>query len=284
MRHGICPWMGYPAMPLKKNMMNYWEQKEKNKTHAWALTEALKRKASGEIDRAVQRTKLYWENQEVPDVQPEEGRQGQTEVSVVQSTTVDAAFTEAEADGDACICLLNFASYKEPGGMFLQGSMAQEESLCHASVLYPVLSSPRVMGMFYQKHGNRLNRGLYHSDLLYSPDVLFFRDRKGRRFDVITCAAPNKKAAQRYQHVTDQEAEQAMRHRIDSVLYAAWKEKTEVLILGAFGCGVFGNDLGFVSAQFKELLGSKYRGCFHRAVFAVPDEKSFLVMGKILEG
>ncbi len=102
--------------------------------------------------------------------------------------------------------------------MFLQGSMAQEESLCHASVLYPVLSSPCVMGMFYQKHGNRLNRGLYHSGLLYSPDVLFFRDRKGRRFDVITCAAPNKKAAQRYRHVTDQEAEQAMQHRIGSLL------------------------------------------------------------------
>lgn len=133
-------------------------------------------------------------------------------------TTVDTAFTEAEASKDAHIYLLNFASYKEPGGMFLQGSMAQEESLCHASVLYPVLSSPCVMGMFYQKHGNRLNRGLYHSGLLYSPDVLFFRDRKGRRFDVITCAAPNKKAAQRYRHVTDQEAEQAMQHRIGSLL------------------------------------------------------------------
>lgn len=265
-------------------MMNYWEQKEKNKTHAWAVTNALMMKAKNEIDRAVQGTKLYWEYREVPDVQPEEGRQEQTKTFVVQSTTVDAAFTEAEAGRDAHICLLNFASYKEPGGMFLQGSMAQEESLCHASVLYPVLSSPRVMGMFYQKHGNRLNRGLYHSDLLYSPDVLFFRDRKGRRFDVITCAAPNKKAAQRYQHVTDQEAEQAMRHRIDSVLYAAWKEKAGVLILGAFGCGVFGNDLDSVSAQFKELLGGRYRGCFKRAVFAVPDEGSFRVMKRILEG
>lgn len=264
--------------------MDYWAKKEKNKTHAWALTNALMIRAKDEIDRAVQQTKLYWENQEVPDVQPEEGRKEQTKTSVVQSTTVDAAFKEAEANGGARICLLNFASYKEPGGMFLQGSMAQEESLCHASVLYPMLSSSRVMGMFYQKHGNRLNRGLYHSDLLYSSDVVFFRNRKGRRFDVITCAAPNKKTAQRYQHVTDQEAEQAMRHRIDSVLYAAWKEKAEVLILGAFGCGVFGNDLGSVSAQFKELLGGKYRGCFNRAVFAVPDEKSFLVMKKILEG
>ncbi len=131
---------------------------------------------------------------------------------------------------------------------------------------------PASWGCFTRSMGNRLNRGLYHSGLLYSPDVLFFRDRKGRRFDVITCAAPNKKAAQQHQYVTDQEAEQAMRHRI-----AAWKEKTGVLVPGAFGCWVFGNDLGFVSAQSKELLGGKFRDCFRRAVFAVPDKKSFLV-------
>ena len=32
--------------------------------------------------------------------------------------------------------VLNFASFKNPGGMFLNGSKVQEESLCHESFLY----------------------------------------------------------------------------------------------------------------------------------------------------
>ena len=35
--------------------------------------------------------------------------------------------------------VLNFASYKEPGGGFMAGSQAQEESFCHESFLYNVL-------------------------------------------------------------------------------------------------------------------------------------------------
>lgn len=74
---------GVSAMPQKH--MDYWKDREKNKTHAWAITNALMVKAKGEIDRAAQGTKLYWEYREVPDMRPEEGRQGQAEVSVVQS-------------------------------------------------------------------------------------------------------------------------------------------------------------------------------------------------------
>ena len=58
-----------------------------------------------------------------------------TDILVVPHDTVTAL--EQYRDGRTAI--LNFASYKHPGGKFLDGSMAQEESLCHASFLYNVL-------------------------------------------------------------------------------------------------------------------------------------------------
>jgi len=264
--------------------MDYWKGKEKNAKHAQAIIWFAQEKCLDAVNSIAERAMLYPERDPVPDIRPKLNLYGPTELLVRQCTTTDAAFMVLEEDEGAYVCMLNFASYKEPGGMFLQGSMAQEESLCHESLLYPVLSSNRIMGMFYQPHKKMLNRALYHSDILYVPDVTFYRKGRSVAFDVITCAAPNKKVAQKYQNVSNQEVEQVMRHRIDPILYAAWSEGVQVLILGAFGCGVFGNDVRFVSQCFKELLQGKYRDCFPKVVFAVPDEKSFSVMREIIEG
>ena len=45
------------------------------------------------------------------------------------------------------IGILNFASFKNPVGGFLKGSITQEESLCHSSNLYEILER-------YQDHYN----------------------------------------------------------------------------------------------------------------------------------
>ena len=47
---------------------------------------------------------------------------------------------EAIAEGKK-VAVLNFASFKNPGGKFLDGSTAQEECLCYCSYLYNVLES-----------------------------------------------------------------------------------------------------------------------------------------------
>lgn len=61
--------------------------------------------------------------------------------------------------------ILNYASYKSPGGFFLEGSPAQEEALCHESNLYPILLA------FDRTYYAWLNKALYLNRALYSSGI-----------------------------------------------------------------------------------------------------------------
>ena len=258
--------------------MSYYKNKEENIRHAQSVVRYVEKYYKAETDDSAARTIHYKHMLQLP---VSKGIHN-TEVKLIQNTTVDAIF--AVCDGERSVCALNFASYKNGGGMFLEGSMAQEESLCHEGNLYNILSEERIRNMFYIPNQDRLNRGLYHSNLLFTPDVLFNRKGKIVRCNIITCAAPNRKMAQAYQVVPDKTVREVLEHRIDSVLWVASKQEVDVLILGAFGTGVFGNDLKDVSEIFKNLLSEKYSGHFKEVIFAIPDDKSFQVMKNIISG
>ena len=60
--------------------------------------------------------------------------------------------------------------------------------------------------------------------------------------------------------------------RIRSVLQAAVVSGHGDLVLGAFGCGAFGNPARPVAKIFAEVLASKeFRGAFSNVVFAIID-------------
>ena len=166
--------------------------------------------------------------------------------------------------------VLNFASYKNPGGQFINGSKAQEESLCHESYLYNVLKE--FDNTFYDWNRRHKNKSLYLNRALYSDSVMFMRGDELRYCDVITCASPNKTASQKYCGVSDEENSKVLRDRIDFVLKIAKDNLVEILILGGYGCGVFGQDPYEVAQIFKELLTTKYK-CFNKVIFAIPDKK-----------
>lgn len=123
-----------------------------------------------------------------------------------ESSNQKSAFTLTDMDSVSCLfnlsdngrtAILNYASYKSPGGFFLEGSPAQEEALCHESNLYPILLA--FDGTYYAWNRQRLNKALYLNRALYSPSVVFERNDKQKEADVITCAAPNFRTAHRYQ-------------------------------------------------------------------------------------
>lgn len=177
-------------------------------------------------------------------------------------------------------CVLNFASPKSPGGLFLDGADAQEEYLCHKTTLYPILSSPINMSQYYYPNKAKLNKGLYTNSAVWTPRVVY--EEGGCFIDVITCAAPNARVGLRYGSFTEEDANDALMERINLILHVAAHEGVENLVLGAFGCGVYGNDPTVCAAFFNIFLHGQYAEVFKRVVFAIPAGENYSIFKEIL--
>lgn len=180
----------------------------------------------------------------------------------------EAAFHEHMRSGtNSRICILNFASFKNPGGAFLNGAMAQEEQLCHTSAVYNVLRC--FEKDFYRRNTKMLNYAMYQNRSLYSPGVPFKAKHMGTDIwyyaDVLTCAAPNTKAVMRYHPEMEEDARKAMLSRALHIvkviiqMQRVLPKSIDRVILGAFGCGVFGNSIPHVANSFCRALQIAYQ-------------------------
>jgi uncharacterized protein (TIGR02452 family) len=189
-----------------------------------------------------------------------------TALEVTGESTLEALVRLA---GHGHVACLNFASARNPGGGFLGGAQAQEESLARSSALYPC----QLTQMSHYER-NRHQKSLLYLDLaLWSPLVPFFRDDDGAWLDapvlasVITCAAPNAGALGRNTSVEELRATLERRGRF--VLDIARHHGVDTLVLGAWGAGVFRNDPVMVADIFKKLLARDFASVFARVGFAV---------------
>ena len=244
------------------NTKQYWNDKEKRAIQAQEWSEKMAKTYHENIEKCVKDTKIY-------DEQLEFHHQRMERMPVVELVATDSVSAVFEADQEYKVAVLNFASYKNPGGRFLDGSKAQEECLCHESYLYNVLKE--FEDSYYKENCKVLNKALYTNKALYSPNVEFFRGDKVAVADVITCAAPNYTPGKRYHSVTALENKQALESRITYVLNIANDNDADILILGAFGCGVFSQEPEIVAKMFLEKLANY---SFTKVVFAVPDKDS----------
>lgn len=229
-----------------------------NSNRAKEHTLEMKKKYEKEIQKCVKDTKLY--NNFVAPLKEVNNNSIKGSLSTLNSVSAVLNLSKGKT------ALLNFASYKSPGGLFIEGSMAQEECLCHYSFLYNVLSQHPD---YYEYNNKNLNKSLYTNRALYSPNVIFEKNGNTKVCDVITCAAPYKAAAKKYCNVSDEENTKALESRIKFVLDIAEDNKVETLILGAYGAGVFGQDATEVAETFKDTL-EKYNYSFKNVVFAIP--------------
>ena len=185
---------------------------------------------------------------------------GPTRVEVVNEPTLAAAGRLLQAGYEPAA--LNFASATTPGGGFLEGARAQEEYLARSSALHACLRGCRM----YAHHRGRQDP-FYDDFVIYSPDVPVFRDDDGHLLDepwrctILTSPAVHAHGVRRHVRSRVGEIEPVMRRRIGRVLAVAAGHRRRALVLGAWGCGVFGNDADMVARLFQESLeGAFARG------------------------
>lgn len=169
------------------------------------------------------------------------------------------------------VCVLNFANAYRPGGGVENGASAQEESLCRCSTLYPCISCKEMVKDFYCAHKN--DGAKTFRDMIYTPEVVVFKDDENEMLmnkenwfhtDVITCAAPNLSWAD----MEDDELMQFHEFMFERMFKAAAMHGAEVMILGAFGCGVFNNDPKIVSKAAKNII-ERFSNYFDTIEFAI---------------
>lgn len=196
----------------------------------------------------------------------------ETRIQVSNETTLEAS--QRLADNGLRPLALNFANGVNPGGGFLTGARAQEEVLCRSSALYATLTGDPM----YAEHRKRLLPDSTDWAIL-SPDVPVFRNDAGSPLDrpwllsFITCAAPYAPA------VGQPLSGNLLQRRIHRVLEIARAYAFEAIVLGAWGCGAFGNDGHRTALDFRQAIEQEFTGAFSDIVFAITDwspERKFL--------
>lgn len=195
-------------------------------------------------------------------------------------TTVEAIGKYYESNKEMAI--LNFASYKHPGGGYIVGMMAQEEQLCHFSTMYNILDKCED---FYANNRKRLNFGVYETIGLYFKSRFITNGRNDIVVNIISIAAPNYGIVSLYRPEKLDLAMTEMKNRVDTVIHKASMENIDTLILGAWGCGVFKWSPEIVANMFKDsIYNDPKSGNIKRIIFAIPKGKNYEVFKNVFGG
>lgn len=184
------------------------------------------------------------------------------------------------------VAVLNMASPLRPGGGFLDGANSQEEFLCARTTLYPSL-----WDSFYR---------LTEVGAVYTPDVLVFRDStpeandlaKRDRYFVDVLSAGMFRFPDSRGRSEDRESSctcgvsycdtdrDLVTRKMKAVLRIAESKGAERLVLGAWGCGAYGNPVKEVAKIWRKVIAGGPRQRRPNAerwdgikeiVFAIPD-------------
>lgn len=187
-----------------------------------------------------------------------------------------------KAKPDDKVLVLNLANPVNPGGGVRRGARAQEEDLCRKSTLLVALEDD--LASKYYNYNKGLQTYMGSDAVIITPKVEILKDENGIWLEdsvvvsVMTCAAPMIKMGM--EGLSQRQYENMVYQRIQGMLKVAAIEGYKNLVLGAFGCGAFGNDAHIVSDLFFKALkeadfgGYRAEELFDEIGFAVLDRTS----------
>ncbi|KAF8971179.1 hypothetical protein BDZ97DRAFT_1614733, partial [Flammula alnicola] len=203
-------------------------------------------------------------------------------INILPMSTLKGARYLHSIDPTKKIGILNFASATKPGGGFLSGADAQEESIARSSTLYVSLMTPAAHP-FYALHAHDEKGGYYTHSMIYSPSVHLLRDDDGSwltplKVDVLTSAAVNAGEVRKLSHrrprgEVESKIRAVMKERMGRILALFERQGARQLVLGSFGTGVFENDIRAMAEVWHELLnahGARFASSFDYVAFAIP--------------
>jgi uncharacterized protein (TIGR02452 family) len=231
------------------------------------------------------RLKLWWKGPPLGVAAERRGNQSVVAVQILKMSTLEGAHSLSQSHPASKIGALNFASATKPGGGFINGASAQEESIARSSTLYLSLRS-RQAAPFYDLHDRDNKGGFYSHAMIYSPSVAIFRNDDGDwrcpyHVDIVTSPAVNAGLVRRLRYGRWPDAERkilfVMKERMGRILALFELSGTRNLVLGSFGTGVFQNDVVSLAKIWGELLsvpGARFAGSFDQVIFAIPDNNT----------
>eukprot|EP00300_Choanocystis_sp_HF-7_P003898 c12971_g1_i1.p1 GENE.c12971_g1_i1~~c12971_g1_i1.p1 ORF type:complete len:283 (+),score=37.99 c12971_g1_i1:35-850(+) len=202
------------------------------------------------------------------DCEPSPRSSGSTRIQVSPADTLDAvAELIAECDGEK-VGFLVMANDVNKGGGYLRGTNGQEEAVCRRTNLplcFPKMDYPiPEYGSFY----------------IAGAKIIREAESRGYAFldrpivaDCVLSAAYHGPPTDAKDMLTDGYRERT-RRKIHALLNAFLVNECLNVVLGAYGCGAFGNPAADIASLFAEALEGKYAGAFDRVVFAVMKEAS----------
>lgn len=191
----------------------------------------------------------------LPSLSPPSDSDSPTLIQIWHTDTLTAAEVLHKRGGR--VAILNMASCFQPGGGVLKGTTAQEEFLCARTTLYPALRHE-----FYR---------LPEISAIYTRDTLVFRNAAGDdlpkseyyHVDVVSAAMlrqPELIERDGVRTWADEGNREIVLSKMRYVMRALIMNGCQRVVLGAWGCGAYGNPLEEVADLWKTVLIGGRRG------------------------